>query len=319
MDDPFGLLQGMDDLKFTEEPRADAAAAPQGCGCVDQVRRTLNGVSNYCMGCGLIVEEEAEPEPGDAPLPPGRFRIVGANAALHRKSLYQSAVAEERTQKKLILGDYLVYRQQYIEAGGRAFPINACQIAADLYSEVQSACVKRSQNKKYIMAECLWRACIEIDYAPLKTEIASLMQLNTQGFARGKNFIMGLIGQNKMPAIAANVDPCAAEIRTMFILLGHGGEEFAPLLETVRTIVQTAIRNNIRNNSAQRSKVAGAAFEVLRRARLPEPPTLAKFCAAVGIRKNTVDGVLRDLHAFHEGFFRAVYRDAGLVEDPLPV
>ena len=50
-----------------------------------------------------------------------------------------------------------------------------------------------------------------------------------------------------------------------------------------------------------------------------EPPSLAKFCAAVGIRKNTVDGVLRDLHAFHEGFFRAVYRDAGLVEDPLPV
>lgn len=316
MDDPFGLLQGLDITSCGAAPDGAPTEVP-GCDCDDAQRRTLNGVSNYCMGCGLIADD-AEPEPGDAPLPPGRFRIVGANAALHRKSLYQSAVTEVPS-KKLILGDYLIYRQQHIENGGRAFPINACQIAADLYSEVQSACVKRSQNKKYIMAECLWRACIEIGYAPLKTEIASLMQLNTQGFARGKNFIMGLIGQNKMSTIEPNVDPCAAEIRTMFILLGYGGDEFAPLLEAVHAVVQTAIRNNIRNNSAQRSKVAGAAFEVLRRARLPGAPTLAKFCTKIGIRKNTVDGVLCDLGAFHEGFFREVYRGAGLVDDPPPV
>ena len=54
---------------------------------------------------------------------------------------------------------------------------SACRLAADYYNAVQRLYVKRSQNKKSIMAACLREACLSINFAPPKAEVAALMQL----------------------------------------------------------------------------------------------------------------------------------------------
>jgi transcription initiation factor TFIIIB Brf1 subunit/transcription initiation factor TFIIB len=202
-----------------------------------------------------------------------------------------------------------------VESGGRAFPLNALERAADHYNSVQRLLlVKRSQNKKYIMAACLKIGCRDIGFAPGTTEIASFMQLPSKGTAKGTNFVRGLEADGLVD-MDVNADPCKAEIMTFFVYLGFDGAGFAVFREAVYNIVQTAIRNNIAPNSVSRSKVAGAMYAVLRRCEnkelLPKPPNLQEFCLAIKIRRNTVERVLVQLEAYHS-YFVPCYEAAGL-------
>ena len=352
-DDPFGLLRGLDvsgllylpgfgDFGFgaaspfgvlslgspggapsPEVPAIGSAGPPaETCECGGQLRRGMNGLEYVCDGCGLIVEgDSAEPGDDDAPRSApttARLRIVGRNSNQLQPDLYRSGEGTTaEAQKKQILEEYLVYRQLYIEAGGRAFPINACERASEYYNKVQRLCVKRSQNKKAIMSACLWRACISIGFAPTKPEIAAFMQQPNKGIARGDNFVRSLIADGKMD-IEANADPSRAEIVTLFAHLGYDGEQYDRLREAVYEVVQTAIKNSIAVSSILRSKVAGASYVVLRRCTdrslVSKPMSLQEFCQE-RIRKNTAERVLRQIDAYHS-FFEGVYRQYGL--DPTP-
>jgi chemotaxis protein histidine kinase CheA len=290
--------------------------------CGGQMRRAMSNLEHTCLDCGLVVEgDTAEPEDDDAPRPPpnvARLRIVGPNSNLLQPDLYRSGSGNTAaTQKKQILEEFKVYRQLYIEAGGRAFPLNALELAAEYYNAVQRQCVKRSQNKKSIMAACLHRACLEIRYAPAKAEVAAFMQLPSKGIARGDNFVRSLVADGKME-IDLNTDPSRPEIETLFANLGYEGDQYAGLREAVYNIVQKAIQNNIGTNSILRSKVYGATFAVLRRCRdrtlIPKPMSMQEFCQK-RIRKNTIDRVVRELDDYHS-FFEPVYKAAGLDSAP---
>ena len=111
---------------------------------------------------------------------------------------YSSTGNTAATQKKQIYEEYCACRALFIEAGGRALPLDACKLAADFYNEVQRQCVKRSQNKKAIMAACFYHACLEIGFSPSKSEIAAFMQLPNKGIARGANFVRSLVADGKM-------------------------------------------------------------------------------------------------------------------------
>lgn len=290
--------------------------------CGGQMRRGTNNLEYLCDECGLVVEgDTAEPEEDEAPRPApnaARLRIVGPNSNQLQPDLYRSGSGNTAAaQKKQILEEYKVYRQLYVEAGGRAFPLNALETAAEFYNAVQKQYVKRSQNKKSIMAACLWRACLQIGYAPSKAEVAAFMQLPNKGIARGDNFVRGLVADGKMD-LEINADPSRPEITTLFALLSFDGDQYAGLREAVYDVVQTAIKNNIGTNSILRSKVAGATYIVLRRCKdrelIPKPLSMQEFCAK-RIRKNTVERFTRELDDYHS-YFEECYRKAGLDTAP---
>jgi hypothetical protein len=290
--------------------------------CGGAMRRGTNNLEYICADCGLLVEgDTAEPEDDEAPRAApntARLRIVGPNSNQLQPDLYRSGSGNTpATQKKAIFDEYLAYRGLYIEAGGRAFPKNALELAAEFYNAVQRQCVKRSQNKKAIMAACLWRACLAISFAPSKAEVAAFMQLPNKGIARGDNFVRSLVADGKME-LDINSDPCRPEITTLFAHLGFEGDQYAGLREAVHEVVQMAIRSNIGTNSILRSKVAGAAFAVHRRCKdralVPKAMNLQEFCAK-RIRKNTVERFTRELDDYHS-YFEEVYRKAGLDATP---
>jgi hypothetical protein len=360
LDDPFGLLAGLDlgalsgawpaggiaaalaasglagDAVFAPPgvypgaalaaPAAPAEAASGDCDacaqCGAQMCRGTNDLEYVCGGCGLVVEgDTAEPEDDDAPRAApntARLRIVGPNSNQLQPDLYRSSTGNTAaTQKKQIYEEYCTYRALFIEAGGRALPLDACKLASDFYNEVQRQCVKRSQNKKAIMAACFYHACLEIGFSPSKAEIAAFMQLPNKGIARGANFVRSLVADGKMD-VDINVDPCRPEITTLFAHLGFEGDAYAGLRAAVFDVVQTAIANNIGTSSILRSKVAGATFVVLRRCQdrelIPKPMGLQEFCQD-RIRKNTVERFTRQLDGYHS-YFEACYAQAGL--DPSP-
>lgn len=350
IDDPFGILgclkalgtPGTFDLSWAAPEHTqsvasvlaasgmanDVVVAPSGvypaadhiCGqCDGQMRRGANDLEYVCDGCGLVVEgDTAEPEEDEAPRSApntARLRIVGPGSNQLQPDLYRSGSGNTAaTQKKQIYEEYKVYRQMYIEAGGRAFPLNACATAAEYYNGVQRLCVKRSQNKKAIMAACFWQACLQIEFAPSKADIAAFMQLPSKGIARGDNFVRSLVADGKMDIIDINADPCRPEISTLFIQLDYDGDRFAPLRDAVYDVVQTAIRNNIGTSSILRSKVAGATFTVLSRCKnrtlVPKMMSLQEFCHG-RIRKNTVERFTRQLDAYHS-YFEECYSKADL-------
>jgi transcription initiation factor TFIIIB Brf1 subunit/transcription initiation factor TFIIB len=310
-------------------PRAGPAPASlprdpeEDCAqCGAQMRRGASDLEYVCGGCGLVVEgDTAEPEEDEAPRAEpcaARLRIVGPNSNQLQPDLYRSSQGTTAaTQKKQIYEEYCAYRTLHVEAGGRALPLDACRGAAEHYNEVQRLCVKRSQNKKQIMAACLWHACLEIGFSPSKAEVAAFMQLPSRGIARGVNFVRALVADGKMD-VDVDADPCRPEITTLFAHLGLEGKAYAALREAVHELVQTAITHNIGTSSVLRSKVAGATYTVLRRCTdrvlVPKPLGLQGFCQD-RIRKNTIERFTRQLDAYHS-YFEGAYRRAGLDAAP---
>jgi transcription initiation factor TFIIIB Brf1 subunit/transcription initiation factor TFIIB len=314
-------LAALSELGPGPEPAWAGADTCRQCG--GHFRRAPRDLSLVCAGCGLV--EAGDPtlpddEPPQPSRDPARVRIVGAGSAplqpdLHRSGQGPSAEAQQRQ----IFEEYQAYMQMFVEAGGRSFRLDALRRAAGYYNVVQRQCVKRSQNKKSIMAACLWLACRDVGIAPAKPDVAVMMQLQNRGIARGTNFLRSLVADGKMD-IDVDADPCRPEVVSLFAHLGLEAPAFAPLREATHELVQVALERHVGTSSVLRSKVAGAAFEVLRRCRdrqlLPRPPDQAKFCQG-WIRKNTLDRFQRELWA-HHSIFAPTYRRAGLDDAPPP-
>jgi len=292
--------------------------SPAGCvQCGGVMHRGMNDLEYICSGCGLIVERDsAEPDDDDAPRSKpntARLRLVGTNSNQLQPDLYRSSTGSTAATQNKIYEEYCTYRSRYIETGKRAMPLDACRLASDYYGDVQRQCVKRSQNKKAIMAACFYHACLELKFSPSKPEIAAFMQLPNKGIARGSNFVRKLVADGKMD-VDVNVDPCLPEINTIFAHLNMESVQFKPLHDAVHAIVQIAVANNIGTSSILRSKVAGATYIVLRRCRdrdlVPKPPAIQEFCSGL-IRKNTVERFTRQLEGYHS-YFEPAFAAAGL-------
>ena len=303
---------------------APETASDDCAQCGAQMCRGTNDLEYVCGGCGLVVEgDTAEPDDDDAPRATpntARLRIVGPKSNQLQPDLYRSSAGNTAAvQRKQIYEEYCMYRARYIEAGGQAFPLNACKLASDFYNEVQRQCVKRSQNKKAIMAACFYHACLEIGFSPTKPEVAAFMQLPSKGIARGANFVRALVADGKMD-VDINADPCRPEITTLFAHLGLEGDAYAGLHAAVFDVVQTADMNHIGTSSILRSKVAGATFVVLRRCMdrelVPKPMGLQEFCQKCSIRKNTVERFTHELEEYHHSYFAQCYAKARLDTTP---
>jgi hypothetical protein len=289
--------------------------------CGAKLCRSLSDLEQVCIECGVVVfGDSAEPDDEATPqIAPSsaRLRIVGPNSSQLQPDLYRSSSgAPAASQRKQIYDEFCAYRAMHIENGGKAFPLDACSRAGDLYNVVRQSCVKRALIKKNIMAACLYTACIVGEFAPTKADVADFMQLRRQGIAKGTNFMRSLAADGKMGDAAVDVDPTAADICTLFVHLKIDSDAFAPLKLAVREIIETANANFIGGRSVLRSKVAGATYIAICRSSddgLAHLTDIAAFCGEY-IRKNTVEQFVDEVDAYLS-VFTDCFRRFGLEAD----
>lgn len=321
--DPFGVLDGddyevlMKNFKDMQQPdiqRIDAEYCKQ---CGSTLQRTINNMNNLCIICGFTSDEILEEEIDVNEIMSNKLRIVGYNSSHFQPDLYRSDnVNNNILQKKQILSEYKEYRQKFIDKGKRVFPLNACELATLFYNKIQQQHVKRNQNKKTIMAACLYHACVLIDFVPSKSEIAKFMQLKNRGIAKGNNIIRTMVSNNQLD-IDPNKDITYPEIKTLFIQLGYTGDQFTKLHDIIYHVIQIAIENYIGIHSLIRSKVIGTTYIVLRRSKhwniIPNIPANTKEFCKDKIRKNTIDRFITELSAYHS-YFKDYYKSVNLID-----
>lgn len=320
--DPFGILNDIDYSDFMNEFQNTCAISEINSQdadickyCENPLQRSINNISNTCAMCGIVTDEVSEDVVNVSELTNNKLRIVGFNSNHFQPDLYRSDNGNiSMLQKKQILSEYKDYRQRFIESGGRPFPFTACEIATEFYNMIQQKCVKRSQNKKAIMAACLWQACLLIDFAPSKIEISKFMQLPHKGIARGNNFIRTLVSNNQLD-INPNTNPIYPEIKTLFIQLDYTTDKYKPLHDIIYNIIQIATDNSIGINSLPRSKVIGTTYIVLKRCQdktlVSNPPIDTKEFCKNKIRKNTIDRFINEINSYHS-YFKDYYKSVGL-------
>jgi hypothetical protein len=343
INDPFGVLTDIDyqdlmkDFKNIQISYADAFQNADICKyCGQLLQRTINNITNICNLCGIITDEVSEEIININELTNNKLRLVGYNSNHFQPDLYRSDNGNINVlQKKQILNEYKDYRQRFIDIGERAFPLNACEIATEFYNKIQQNCVKRSQNKKAIMAACLWQACLLIDFAPSKIEISKFMQLPHKGIARGNNFIRTLVSNGQLD-IDPNTDPIYPEIRTLFLQMSYEDDNnrsdnkekkiinlmdktvkhtYKELHDIIYEIINIATTNSIGINSLPRTKVIGTTYIVLKRCTnkelIPDPPIDTKTFCKNKIRKNTIDRFIGEINSYHS-YFKKYYELVGL-------
>lgn len=323
--DPFGLLSGninykeiMDTFQSINYKEIDVVNDTDYCKhCKNILQRNINNITNVCGYCGIVTDEIIE-DTNSSEQVNNKLRIVGYNSNQFQPDLYRSDNCNVNIlQYKQILNEYKEYRQKFIKSGHRAFPLNACELATDFYNKIQKQCVKRSQNKKAIMAACLWQACLLIDFAPPKREISEFMQLPQKGIARGNNFIRSLVSDGQLD-INPNTDPIFPEIKTLFLQIQYTAECQLVLQQYIYEIIQIACKNSIGINSLPRTKVIGTAYIVLKRCKdtkiNPNPPIDTKEFCKNKIRKNTIDRFINEINSYHS-YFKEYYESVGLNSD----
>lgn len=328
--DPFGILTDINYMELLNEFKniqiidsndniTDVDYCKQ-CGHI--LYNNIDNISNTCSNCGLVSNESFEESININDIVNNKLRIVGYNSNTFQPNLYKSDHGNlGALQKKQIFNEYKEYRQKYIELGEKAFPLHACIIATEIYNKIQQQCVKRSQNKKAIMAACLWQACLIINFAPSKIEIAKFMQLSRKGIARGNNFIRYMVSEHNLE-VDPNRDTIHPEIKTLFLQLNYEDERYNFLYDIIKEIIEISNANSIGINSLPRTKVMGSTYIILRRSinnpiLINIPINLKEFCKNK-IRKNTIDRFINEINAYHS-YFIEYYKSKGLIYTlPLP-
>lgn len=283
-------------------------------GCGGQLHKIISGLEYICESCGYVLEGDTSIVTSDdtpATQTCGRIRIVGANSGYLQSGLYRDCGGiTAEMQKKQLYEELMNYQAEYTQKDhGRSIPYNICKRTAELYNKVQQSHVKRSQNKRSIMAALLRQACLESEISIQIPEIAKFMKLPSLGISRGQNFIHTMVSAGEMD-VDIHIDPRKAEANSMMAYLELDGEKYLPIKEATLQIVDVAVKLNIGTSSNMRSKVAGALFEVLNRSKLiKQKITIQEFCKSCsGIRKNTVERFTTELKKYHSKFI-SVYEE----------
>lgn len=268
-----------------------------------------------CEDCGTIIAGDSSIDTTDgeagAAAVGGRLRLVGPNAGRLQPDLDRSSSTDNATtQHRQLLAELQTYCGRYVERGGRRFPTNVLSIAADYYYQIQEKLTKRSDNKKAILAACVYTACLKESFSREKRECAEMLQLQQHGIARGANFIRALSSEKIVSGIPVDEDPCWANIVTAFSLLGLDSDEYEGLRRAVLELIQTSIEKKIEvKTSHAKTKAMGGTYVILRRYMktlkgtvATDHPTnikMSEFCRRCKIRKTTIETYIDTLNGYH--------------------
>lgn len=307
-------------------------SAPAICpSCQGEMR--MQEFETKCTVCGLVVEGDTTAVDMTFPFSQAskpmssRLRIVGSNSALFQSDLDRSTVSDSAVaSQQQILLELKTRRDRHKERGGRLFPLNVIQGAADHYSQVQKLVCKRSNNKSTILGACLRYACLEKNFVPRKSEIANFMGLKVAGIARGDNYIR-MLHAEKHVDINVNRDMVDPSIMTAFTQLGLEDSAYDKLRDIVSKVVKRAVERHVGTSSIIGSKVIGATYIVLQRFmragnKLPltdsgggqryQSLTTQGICKICQIRRSTLDRFLKEINVDFHSQFEDIYKEAGI-------
>jgi len=330
-EDPFGVL-GSSDLtsepaEFTDqlEHLSDVTSsdARPGDSCPDcGYALVIHDISYECPECHRVFEAAdirdvlpvSNPESPGAQALRGRLRVVGRESNWYQPDLDRTNPGEScEVQKKSTYQELVRLNTEYGSRGGNPFPLDVLNDVAERYNVIQKMGVKRSQMKRVILAAFIFHTCFSRGFSRSKTEAAQMMQLQSNGIARGDDYLRSVNEEHPLE-INMNCNRTKPHIISTFAQLGFTAEDHKPLQEAVAELVSTAVAKYIGHRSILRSKVVAATYEILRRKGLSV--TLDEISTKCSIRKHTITRFLKQLGEYHSHFAQ-IYRNHGLNSEKL--
>jgi len=274
----FGEALGAFDNFYDPSPGVFSSECDY-CGITMQISET--GTHLICPDCGLKVEYE---EQSSAVNTSTNIRIVGNMSGKFQKDLYKSAdMNTKELQRDKIFHEILSYCKKYEDEKRESVPKDVVGTATDLYLSVRTTGVRRSDNKRKMLAAVYHCACLEKNIQlPAKT-IACIFNLKSLGISDGIRVLHKLVKTNVIASEDITLDPLNAAICTIFRQMGIDDEG---LKSEVKRIIITADQKNIGISSSLDSKIVGATNIVLTRNNIKMD--MKKISALRGIRQATI-------------------------------
>jgi hypothetical protein len=307
--DPYGIVDDKLTIPFTPELETHLHESFYSKYALDDCpkcggRFLSSDLSLRCERCGFTINDDEADDDETALQAPksmfqGRITIIGPNASRYQPEIDSCApgIGSTAQQLKNILEEYKLYRNRYVENGGRAVPDSACECAAQIYNSIQQVAIARGAKKRRLMAATLHDACEQMGFEFEKTDAAKMMQLTEYGIAGGESAIRAL---QTWKGISTGVDkdPTRAIIETSLLYLGELGGAIRHLSSLINLFVARAVEKNVGTSSILPSKVKGSVFLVLYKYQKnikKMPITMNEFCVKCKIRPNTIKAFVDDV------------------------
>lgn len=256
---------------------------------------TENGTHIVCPDCGLMRDYD---EPSAAITSNSNLRVQGNGAYDYGKNLYKSAdLNSELTRHDKIFHEILAYCKKYEDEYKCGVPKNVIEHTTDIFCRISAMGVRRSDNKRKIIAACYYFACLaQKIQMPTKT-IAIMFNLRSIGISDGMRSVTNYVAKGVIPEDEITLDPLEAAVHTIFRQLEINND----LKSEVKRIIETADRKNIGISSSLDSKIVGATFIVLSRNNIKMD--LKKISALRGIRQATIQKYIDFVNARISNFY----------------
>lgn len=231
--------------------------------------------NTVCSDCGVVSmsTSDSDMKASDANLKTGtyRLRVIGANSKIDQANLYKdtSLPACKIYTRESVLSEYIKILNQYNEnviAQKDKMPLDPCRLAADIYSSIQEVCVKRSENRKNIMAECYRLACLLFGYVPDKASLSKAMGLRS-GPAKGANFVMAVLSANVIDSyVISSINYVNAFVETIFKCMNITNDDYIKDLRTkIVYMVKVLDVEKVAYTAQRKTKACGMTYNVIKR------------------------------------------------------
>lgn len=321
------------------ELTASAQVAQTGDACAQcAVPLVFSGESFRCPECGadfeaadiaeIIDTARAESRaPGGLAPPRSRLMVAGANSQRFQGSLAScSPVSTADQQQASLYRELTAWNRAFQGKGGNPFPNCVLMDVVVVYGQIQRQEVKRSNEKKAIIAAILYHACLHRGFRREPSDATRFVGLERCGLARGETYLRRAIQDGKVVGFELVNNPFKQILTTAFAGLGlqcaKNEQEPADQVvwDAVLEVFAVASRRNIAHQSEVKSKVHGALVSVLLRrpgglGGATDPrAVLNRVSAVCNIRRYTLTNVLTEMYRYHS-HFAAVFEKHGLKAD----
>lgn len=277
--------------------------------CGVPMERSANNLFDECVFCGAIINEITQDVFTVDEYRVPELRIVGKGSSKLQSNLFKSASAcDTRAQKKrAIEKEFIILGKKYEAIHKRSIPKNIINMATDIYSGIQSKCVKRSRKKRAIMGGCLQHSALCNEYSPTSSEISNFMGLDSKcGISSGAGFVRKLAFENVLD-IDPNPPIIVPEIQTTFRNFGYSNDQEQVLRPIIENFIEVLYELSIGMKPHTKTRIIGSTYNIIKRTNniklFPvKPENIAEFCSPRPdiIKTNTVLSFLEMLYEEHD-------------------
>lgn len=270
------------------------------CGNCHGKLSILSNYESFCKTCDSIVSSDNY-ETGTE-ISGGIVRISQSSSGIIHNSQIVNCPQSRELQIRNMENEYLDLRKQYIEKGGEAYPDVLCKRAAEYYNEIQQYYVRRSQNKRGLMASCFINACKDNNFRPVNASIAEMLMIPIRKIAKGDNFIRNMYSKGET-SIDINKDVAPSYISTIFIHLKIPDRNL--LTEAITEMIGIMRNNLISTRHKTKTQVHGVSYIIITRyekAKNVKYIDMPKYESICKTKKTTIDKYIDYINQYHSRF-----------------